>query len=78
MRAGKTTSKSKDISFTQALNDPITRPEYIRRKWTYVSNIHVIKTVSRPSSAEVVDGSLRYGCYPINKEDALRDKIPGS
>lgn len=43
-----------------------------------MSNTHLIHIVSRPSSAEVVDGGLHYGCYTIDKEDALRDKIPGS
>ncbi|KAI0268208.1 hypothetical protein BC834DRAFT_821746 [Gloeopeniophorella convolvens] len=30
MRSGRATAKPKDITFTDALNDPITRPEYIR------------------------------------------------
>ena len=33
---------------------------------------------SRPSSTEVVVGSLHHGRYAIDKEDALRNKIPGS
>lgn len=33
MRSGKTTLRLKDISFAEALNDPVIRPEYIRRKW---------------------------------------------
>ncbi len=78
MRTGKAVSKSKDISFTQALNDPITRPEYIRRKWSLCTNSHVTYIASRPSSAEMVDGSLHHGRYPSDKEDALRNKIPGS
>lgn len=73
MRAGKTTSKSKDISFTQALNDPITRPEYIRhlqvlRWWTEAFVTAVIQSTRK----------MPYGIRYLARETlaAIRSKFP--
>ena len=51
MRSGKAASKLKDISFAEALNDPVIRPEYIRRKWMQCGHNYVIDIVPRPASA---------------------------
>ena len=44
MRSGKATSR-KDISFAEALNDPVIRPEYIRRKWMQCSRDYATDVV---------------------------------
>jgi hypothetical protein len=45
MRSGKATSRVKDISFAEALNDPVIRPEYIRRKWMQCSHYNATDIV---------------------------------
>lgn len=73
MRSGKVTSKLKDISFSDALNDPITRPEYIRRKlMQYCYDLSSLTLIaSRPPSIEMVVGNLHHCRFAIDKEDAL-------
>lgn len=73
MRAGKAISKSKDISFTQALNDPVTRPEYIRhlqvlRWWTEAFVTAVMQSTKK----------MPYGIRYVARETlvAIRDKFP--
>jgi len=45
MRSGKEASRLKDISFAEALNDPVIRPEYIRRKWMQFMHDHATDIV---------------------------------
>ncbi|KAH9006764.1 ras GTPase-activating protein [Lactarius hatsudake] len=73
MRAGKVISKSKDISFTQALNDPVTRPEYIRhlqvlRWWTEAFVTAVMQSTKK----------MPYGIRYLARETlvAIRNKFP--
>ncbi|KAH9060882.1 ras GTPase-activating protein [Lactarius vividus] len=73
MRAGKAISKSKDISFTQALNDPVTRPEYIRhlqvlRWWTEAFITAVMQSTKK----------MPYGIRYLARETlvAIRNKFP--
>ncbi|KAI0254740.1 hypothetical protein BJV78DRAFT_1120741 [Lactifluus subvellereus] len=69
MRAGKATSKSKDITFSQALNDPIIRPEYIRRKWWTEAFIAAITRSTR---------KMPYGIRYLARETlmAIKNKFP--
>ncbi|KAA1466483.1 hypothetical protein DENSPDRAFT_811527 [Dentipellis sp. KUC8613] len=73
MRAGASTPKAKDISFRDALNDPVTRPEYIRHLqvlqwWTEAFVVAITQSTRK----------MPYGIRFIARETlaALREKFP--
>ncbi|KAI0005064.1 hypothetical protein BJV74DRAFT_322488 [Russula compacta] len=73
MRSGKVTSKLKDISFADALNDPITRPEYIR-------HLQVLRWWSETFITAILQSTRKmpYGIRYLARETlvALRNKFP--
>lgn len=73
MRSGKATSRIKDISFAEALNDPVIRPEYIRhlqvlRWWTETFIAAILHTTRK----------MPYGIRYLARETlaAIRNKFP--
>jgi len=78
MRSGSTSTKTKDVGFIEAVNDPLTRPEYIRRKSTQMHHMTgPSQFVGRSSGAAVVDRSFCYGRRSIDKEDSIRYALLG-
>ncbi|KAI0307116.1 hypothetical protein B0F90DRAFT_1622592 [Multifurca ochricompacta] len=78
MRAGKASSKPKDITFTQALNDPIIRPEYIRRKCTLY--LQVLRWWTEAFIVAITQSTRKmpYGIRYLARETlvAIRNKFP--
>ena len=79
MRAGAPNSKAKDIPFPQALQDPDTRAEYIRRRfYPFQTDPLDTEVHHRYASVAMVDRRIRPCDHVLFVEDALWDAIHGS
>ena len=80
MRSGRASTKPKDLPFYEALKDPDTRAEYIRRRRNFdwpISTTHRTMS-SRYAKATMVERSL-YGSYhAINEKDAVQYAVYSS
>ena len=79
MRAGAPGNKAKDVPFHQALQDPDTRAEYIRRMF-YSQRFLVLRVdtpLSRPPSPTMVDGGICPRNHVVAAQDALRHAVHG-
>jgi hypothetical protein len=78
MRSGIASSKPKDVPFYQALNDPDTRAEYIRRMWSLSLGLLTSDSLSRLTNTAMVDRGICYCYHSVDEEDAIWDALLGS
>ncbi|KAI0068683.1 hypothetical protein BV25DRAFT_1792222 [Artomyces pyxidatus] len=88
MRSGEATTKAKDVTFKQALDDPVTRPEYIRRKYPFngtnakFSHLQVLRWWTEAFVGAIVQSTKKmpYGMRYLARETlaAIRTKFPGA